>query len=91
MPLNTDLNQQKNKIKPLKLTKDDLKKCRFVCIDQNLRLFECQTHKTEEFAHGLRLHPPHLWQVIDGVPYKVVDNKKVIWYDVSYAKTKSGR
>ncbi|MEM4270799.1 MAG: hypothetical protein QXO70_01745 [Candidatus Pacearchaeota archaeon] len=70
------------------LTKEEAKKCRFVCIDQSLRLFSCKTH---DGRHGLRLHPPHLYEIKDGVIYKKLDNKLKVWYADLYAKKKDSR
>jgi hypothetical protein len=76
-----DGNQEKNNKKieeelVFHLTKDEFKKCRFKIINQSLRLAECIVHR-DRFSHGFRLHPPHLWDIRDGIIYKKVNNKFV--------------
>lgn len=92
MELNTGLSPEKRNEGEwkniLNLTKEEAKKCRFVCIDQSLRLFACKTHNQ---SHGLRLHPPHLYTIKNGVVYKIVDNKLKVWYSFLYAKKKTPR
>ena len=46
--------------------------------NQNLRLVECTVH-IRKFSHGFRLHPPHLWNLIEGILYKKIDGKFVKW------------
>lgn len=90
MELNTVLNQKESKWKQfLNLPKEEAKKCRFVCIDNNLRLFGCKTHNLK---HGLRLHPPHKFEIKNEIVYiKDIDNKLKVWYSKVYAKKKNSR
>ena len=64
------------------LTEDELKKCRYKIINQNLRLAECIVHKKNGFSHGLRLHPPHMWKLDKNgrLYHRTVDNKWERWY-----------
>jgi len=32
---------------------------------------------TNKFSHGFRLHPPHMWDIRDGIIYKRVGKKFV--------------
>lgn len=85
MESNKTLNQEKNKVWKdiLNLTKEEAKKCRFICIDPSFRLFACKTHNQK---HGLRLHPPHKFEIKNGVVYKRLDKKLKVWYADLYAK-----
>jgi hypothetical protein len=58
------------------LTKEEFEKCRFKIVNQNYRLAECVVH-TNKFSHGFRLHPPHMWDIRDGIIYKRVGKKFV--------------
>lgn len=88
MQLKKDLIQEgKSEWKDVvKLPKEEAKKCRFACVNPSYRLFACITHNKQ---HGLRLHPPHLWVVKDGIVYKRVDNKLKVWYSFLYVKKKN--
>jgi hypothetical protein len=88
MESNTVSNREKkNKEQPLlELSREEKKRCVFECVNQNYRLFECVVHKNEKASHGLRLHPPHLWEVKDGVPYKRVGDDLVVWYELNSDK-----
>ena len=53
------------------LTKKEAENCRYTITDQTMRLAMCTVH-TVGFTHGLTLHPPHLWDIKDGILYKKV-------------------
>lgn len=55
-------------------TQKEADRCRFEIVNQNYRLAECTVHK-KEFSHGYRLHPPHLWNIIEGKLYKRAEGK----------------
>ena len=59
-------------------SQEEFEKCRFKISNQNLRMAECTVH-TKRFAHGFRLHPPHLWDIRDGVLYQKLKGKFVKW------------
>lgn len=88
MVSNMGSNPRRKKVnKPiLKLSPEEARKCKFVMVDQNLRLAECVVHKEKGVSHGLRLFPIHEWVVENGVPYRLVDNKKVAWYHIQYGR-----
>lgn len=52
----------------IRLTKEECKKCRYECVEQSTRMYECTVHKGD-FSHGLRMHPPHLYDLRDGIVY----------------------
>lgn len=60
------------------LTQKEAAKCRFEIIDQNNRLAECTVHQGT-FSHGVRLFPPHLWDIRDGIVYHKVNGEWVKW------------
>lgn len=47
------------------LSPKEAKKCRYEIINQTERMAECTVHKSN-FSHGVRLHPPHLWDLREG-------------------------
>ena len=55
-------------------TKKEAEKCRFKMVNQNLRLVECTVHRGA-FSHGYRLHPPHLFDLRDGIIFHRQDTK----------------
>lgn len=55
-------------------SKKEAKRCRFVMVNQNLRLVECTVHRGK-FSHGYRLHPPHLYDLRKGIIYHREDTK----------------
>lgn len=61
-----------------KLTQEEADKCRYVMGNKNLRMAECIVHR-EGFSHGIRLHPPHLYNLKDGIVYYKKDGKWVRW------------
>lgn len=50
------------------LTQKEADKCRYVMTNMDLRMAECTVH-TDAFTHGVRMHPPHLWDLRDGIIY----------------------
>lgn len=50
------------------LSQKEANKCRFEMVDNTQRIAECTVH-TQNFTHGVRLHPPHLWRLEDGIVY----------------------
>lgn len=58
------------------LSQKEFEKCRFKMINQNYRMVECTVH-SNKFSHGFRLHPPHLFDLRDGIMYKKVKGKFV--------------
>ena len=52
-----------------KMSREDWDKLRFRISNMTLRLVECYNHPQGK-VFGLRLHPPHLWDLRDGVLYK---------------------
>lgn len=61
------------------LSKEEFKKCRFEMINQNYRMVECKVH-LDKASHGFRLHPPHLFDLRDGIIYKKVKGKFVRFF-----------
>lgn len=55
----------------------DFEACRFEITNMTQRLCTCTVHQKEGFAHGFRLHPPHLWNIVDGKLFKKIDGKWV--------------
>ncbi len=51
-----------------KLTESEAQKCRYEIIDQSLRMAECMVHR-DNFSHGIRLFPPHLYEIKDGIVF----------------------
>lgn len=47
------------------LIQKEAEKCRFTLIDQSERMAECTVHRGN-FSHGVKLFPPHLWNIIEG-------------------------
>lgn len=60
-----------------RLSKEEAKKCRFKITNQAWRLAECTVH-TGNFSHGIRLFPPHLWDLRNGKVYHR-ENEKAKW------------
>lgn len=54
-------------------------KLRFRICDKTRRLVECYNHPQGK-VFGFRLHPPHLWDLREGVLYKKVKGKWVKFY-----------
>lgn len=80
--------EENNKWKNIfSLSLSEAKKCRFYCINPSLRLYSCKTHNDR---HGFRLHPPHLYEIKNGIIYRKVDNQLKVWYDFLYEKNKRG-
>lgn len=50
------------------LTQKEAKKCRYVMVNMDQRMAECTVH-TDGFTHGVRMHPPHLYDLRDGIVY----------------------
>lgn len=46
----------------MKLTQKEANKCRYVIIDMNYRMAECYIHR-DKFSHGVKMFPPHLWDL----------------------------
>ena len=44
------------------ISEKEAKKCRFNIINMDLRMAECSVH-SGDFSHGVKLHPPHLWNI----------------------------
>ncbi len=61
-----------------KLTPKEAEKCRFEITDNTQRLAECTVHHGA-FSHGVRLHPPHLYDLRDGKVYFKEGDKWVRW------------
>lgn len=59
------------------LTQKEADKCRYVMTNMDLRMAECTVH-TDAFTHGVRMHPPHLWDLRDGIIY-YRENIKAPW------------
>jgi len=64
-----------------RLTEAEAKKCRYEIVDQNLRMAECVVHR-DNFAHGIKLFPPHLYDLRDGIVFAkdVKEDKWVRWF-----------
>lgn len=61
------------------LTPNEAKKCRYIITDMDRRIAECTVH-TKGFTHGLRLHPPHLYKLEDGIVYYKNSSGWVRWF-----------
>lgn len=55
---------------------EEWEKLRFRISNKTLRLVECYNHP-KGVVFGFRLHPPHLWNLREGVLYKKVGGKWV--------------
>lgn len=60
------------------LTAAEAEKCRFEITNQSQRMAECVVH-TKHFSHGIRLHPPHLYKLEDGLVYFKHEDKWIRW------------
>ncbi len=60
-----------------RLTEVEAKKCRYEITDQSTRMAECTVHR-DNFSHGIKLHPPHLYKIEDGIVF-ARDVKKGEW------------
>ena len=60
------------------LSEQEVDKCRYEIVDQTRRMAECKIHR-DNFSHGVRLHPPHLYNIIDGIVFFKDDGKWVKW------------
>lgn len=70
--------QYSNEEKIFHLSHEEAQKCRYEIIDMTMRMAECATHR-DRISHGVRLHPPHLWDIRDGVVYQKVNGEWVMW------------
>lgn len=50
------------------LTEREVDRCRYEIINMTQRMAECYIHR-DNFSHGIKLHPPHLYDLRDGVVY----------------------
>lgn len=64
-----------------RLSKEESVKCRYQIIDQNTRMAECTVHQ-KNFSHGIRLHPPHLYKIEDGIVFyrKDINSEWERWF-----------
>lgn len=60
------------------LSQGEAEKCRFEITDQTNRMAECVIH-SGNFSHGLRLHPPHLYDIKEGRVYFLENGKWKRW------------
>jgi len=67
-------NQEEKDV--FKMPIEEWEQLRFRITNQTMRLAECYNHP-KGIAFGFRLHPPHLWNIIDGVLFKKVKGKWV--------------
>lgn len=63
------------------LSQAEANKCRYEMVNNTERMAECIVH-TKGFTHGVRLHPPHLWDLRDGIVYQKVNGEWVRWSPV---------
>lgn len=62
-----------------KLSKEEAEKCRYEITDMSMRMAECTVHR-ENFSHGIRLHPPHLYKIERGIVYFKGPKQWERWY-----------
>lgn len=60
------------------LSDKEAEKCRFEITNMNQRLAECIVHRGD-FSHGVRLHPPHLYDLKNGKIFFKHEGKWVRW------------
>ena len=58
------------------LSEKEAQKCRYEIIDNTQRMAECTVHG----YHGVRMHPPHLWDLKNGIVYQKVNNEWIKWF-----------
>lgn len=61
---------------PFKLPPEEWDALRFRISNKTLRLAECYNHP-QGLSFGIRLHPPHLWDIREGIVYKKVKKQWV--------------
>lgn len=61
---------------PFRMPIEEFEKLRFRMSNMTLRLVECYNHP-QGLVFGFRLHPPHLWDIREGVLYKKVNKQWV--------------
>lgn len=59
-----------------KMPVEDWLNLRFRISNMTMRLVECYNHP-KGVAFGFRMHPPHLWNLKDGILYKKVNGQWV--------------
>lgn len=71
------------------LSQKEAEKCRYVMTNMDLRMAECTVH-TDAFTHGVKMHPPHLWDLRDGIIYHRENIKSpwVKWSPLIHNNTK---
>lgn len=64
-----------------RLTQAEAIKCRYEIIDQTTRMAECKVHR-DNFSHGIKLHPPHLYKIEDGIVFcrKDLQSEWIRWF-----------
>src|SRR3990167_9379969 len=60
------------------LSPAELDKCRYEIINQSQRMAECTVHR-EGGSHGIKLHPPHLYDLRDDVVYYMDKGRWIRW------------
>lgn len=68
------------------LTPKEAEKCRYTIINPDTRMAECLVH-TKSFTHGIKLHPPHLYKLEDGIVFYKSNDSWVRWFP-DYAANK---
>lgn len=60
------------------LSQKEAQRCRFEIVDQNHRMAECTVHR-DNFSHGIKMFPPHLWDIKAGIAYHKVNGQWERW------------
>jgi len=61
------------------LSTEEAKKCRYRIVDMTQRMAECYVHR-DVISHGVRLHPPHLWNIdSEGKVFHKVNDQWIEW------------
>jgi hypothetical protein len=61
------------------LTMSEMEKCRYEITDNTKRMATCTTH-SRSYPHGIRIHPPHLYNIVDGIVYFKSEGSWIRWF-----------
>ncbi len=61
------------------LTPKEAEKCRYILVNMSTRMAECTIH-TKSFTHGIKMHPPHLYKIEDGIVFYKSNENWIRWY-----------
>lgn len=75
---NSELHEDKE---VFHLSQKEAAKCRYEIVDQDNRLAECTVHR-DVFSHGVKLFPPHLYDIRKGILYFKKNGEWIKWIPV---------